>query len=243
MADENAAPEEEYNDDGTKNPTYVAPKADSESADDTKNKVKDDDGGEEDGEFDDTVDPTKPLTIPVRSNLQHIIARKNEKIRKLESQGVNDTPMDDIGGDDDDDTDLTPDAVKAIGKNVQKAIAPLMSKLASDADKAEFEELIKAEPDAAKYANHIKAYMEHDAYKGVSPAVIYHHLAFNAAQAIGAKRKSAADLEAKQNKSGGRTIPAKGNVGNLPSADDIEEMSDAEFEKMENDARQGKYSK
>ncbi len=119
-----------------------------------------------------------------------------------------------------------------------------MSKLASDADKAEFEELVKAEPEAAKYANHIKAYMAHEAYKGVSPVVIFHHLAFESARMMGAKKRATADLEAKQNRSGGRTVVKdKTNVGNLPSAEDIEGMSDAEFEKMENDARQGKYSK
>lgn len=254
MAEENknSAPTEEFNDDGTKNPTYVAPVV-SESADDTKNKViddkgkKDDEGGEGEEKFDDTVDPTKPPTIPVRSNLQHIIARKNEKIKKLESkkeEGENKNDTENEGeGNEEDDKDLTPQAIKAIGKNVQKAIAPLMSKLASDADKAEFEELIRAEPDAAKYANHIKAYMEHDAYKGVSPVVIYHHLAFASANALGAKKKATADFEAKQNKSGGRNIVDTGTAGDLPSAEDIENMSDADFAKMEENALRGKFLK
>ncbi len=253
MADstKNAAPTEEYNDDGTKNPDYVAPVVASESADDTKNTVettdeeKDESGDDEDA-FDDTIDPTKPPEIPVRqSTAQHIIARKNKKIEKLQSEK---TETEDTTDDDDDDQgagdkNLTPQAQAEIHKEVQKIVAPLLGKLASDADNAEFESLITKEPEAKKYANHIKAYMAHESYKGVSPVVIYHHLAWQSALAIGAKKKAAADLEAKQNKGGGRTIADKGTVDGLPSAEDIENMSDADFARMEEDALQGKFVK
>ncbi len=75
MADEkNAAPTEEFNDDGTKNPDYVA-SAGSEGADDTKKTDKTDDtenkddkgADEDDGEFDDDIEknPPKPLFAQV----------------------------------------------------------------------------------------------------------------------------------------------------------------------------------
>lgn len=259
MADvKNAAATEEFNDDGSKNPDYVAPTGDGEGAGaGTENKGKDDKEGEDDGanggegegaEFDDKIDPAKPPEIPTRtSNLQHIIARKNKKIEKLENKSGEDggEGAGDGSGDGAGDGSGNGSGNSDVTAEVEKAIKPLMDILGTQADKDEFEQLIKDEPDAAKYANHIKAYMGHEAYKSVSPSVIYHHLAFNAAKAIGAKKKAAADKEANLHKGGGRnaTIVDKGTVGNLPSAEDIDNMSEADFEKMENDARQGKYSK
>jgi hypothetical protein len=228
MADQiNADPSEEYNDDGSKNPDYVAPKDETESADDTENKVppdNDDPDSDDEGDFDDTIDPEKPPEIPIRKSVaQHIIARKNSKIEKLQSKI-------DANGEDDPQP-LTPEASNAIAQEINKRLEPLLGKLASDADEAEYQELIQAEPEAAKYAGHIKAYMSHDAWKNVPVTAIYHHLAFKSAQAQGAKKRAAADLEAKQSRSAGRTIPAKDKVGDLPSAEDIENMSDDEFEK------------
>ena len=139
-------------------------------------------------------------------------------------------------------SNLSDDAVKEINKKVKTAIAPLLGELASKADEKEMQDLIVAEPEAKKYVNHIKAYMAHEAYKGVSPVVIFHHLAYNASQALGAKKKLAADLEAKQNKGGGRSI-VDTKIDGLPSAEDINNMSDADFEKMEENVLQGKFLK
>lgn len=252
MAEENknAAPEEEYNDDGTKNPDYVAPKTESESeGTDTQNKgTKEEEENKDEEEFNDTIDPEKPPQIPVRESVaQHIIARKNDKIKKLESKLKEGDEGYIPPEKEEEDYNLSEEASEAINSKVEsklnEALAPFLGKIASDAQEAEFQSLVKSEPDAAKYANHIKAYMAHDAYKEVSPTVIYHHLAFQAAQALGAKRKKVADLEADQNKGGGRQLPDKGNLGNLPSAEDIESMSDADFDRMESDARQGKFIK
>jgi hypothetical protein len=244
MAEEktNAAPDEEYNDDGTKNPNYVAPVKEGEGDTITSEKKE----GEGDDVFDDTIDPAKPVEVPVRQfNHQNIIARKNEKIKKLESklkegeEGY--VPPEDE--EEDEDTSLTDAQRGSVEKMVQKTIAPLLGKIASDADNSEFEALVKAEPEAAKYTNHIKAYMAHDAYKGVSPTVIYHHLAWNAAQAIGAKKRKTADFEANLHKGGGNQIIDKGTSSGLPSAEEIAEMDEATFERMESDARQGKFIK
>lgn len=259
MAEKNSAPDVEYNDDGTKNPDYVAPKTGSEGADDTKNKVaddkgKDDKGGEGAGdgeaEFDDTIDPAKPPQIPIRKSVeQHIINRQSKKVKKLESklkegdEGYVAPTADDDEGDDDEGGTGATDTKKVVESEVKKAIAPLLGKLASDADEGEMRELISSDPEAKKYVNHIKAYMEHDAYKGVSPAVIYHHLAWTAAQALGAKKKKAADFNANQHKGGGNTIVDKGTVGDLPSAEDIANMSEADFAEMENKALRGGFLK
>lgn len=260
MAEENknSAPDVEYNDDGTKNPDYVAPKTGSESGDaDTKKTGTDDKGTDDTGGgkkdeqvFDDTIDPTKPPEIPVRKSvLQHILARKSKKIDKLESKLKEGDPgyvAPDADGEDDEgenkDLNLSDDAVKAIDTKVKSAIAPLLGELASKADEAEMQELIASEPEAKKYLNHIKAYMAHEAYKGVSPTVIFHHLAYSSAQALGAKKKQAADLEAKQARGGGRAI-VDTKIDGLPSAEDINNMSDADFEKMEEKVLQGGFLK
>lgn len=245
MAEEikNAASDQEYNDDGNKNPVYVAPKPAGEGADDGAEKkiINKKDGEEE--VFNDTIDPEKPPEIPIRKfNAQHIIARKNEKIKNLEKKlKEGDEGYEAPAGDEEE--DLTPETASAVEKIVQKTMAPLLGKLASDADEAEFQALIATEPEAKNYANHIKAYMAHDSYKGVSPTVIFHHLAWTASQALGAKKKKAADLQAAQSRGGGNQIIDKGTVGDLPSAEDIASMSDADLEKMENDARQGKFLK
>lgn len=242
MADKNAAPTEEYNEDGSPNPEYVDPKEAGEGAADTENKgTKDEPEEEGDPAFDDTIDPTKPPEIPTRkSNLQHIISRKNEKIKKLASK------LDEKEEDPEDPEEEPEDSAVAkpdVAGEVQKQLAPVLNKLAIDADESEMKDLIANNPEAKKYENHIKAYMSHDAWKNVPVAAIYHHLAFSAAQAQGAKKKAAADLSAKQHKSAGRSAPADGNTSGLPSAADIENMSEADFAKLEEDVLQGKFSK
>lgn len=244
MADvKNAPATEEYNDDGTKNPDYVAPAGGESGESDTKNK--DDDKGEDEGgddskkdDFDDEATPV----IPVRKSVaQHIIARKNEKIKKLESKAKAD---DDGGADDDagdDDSNLSDDARNEISTEVEKRIKPLQDAIISKADEDELKDLFSEDPNAKKYEKHIKAYMQHESYKGVSPTVIYHHLAFNASKALGAKEKKVADKEADLTKNGGRGLAPKGSVSDLPTPEDIENMTEAEFEAMETDARQGKY--
>lgn len=247
MADnQNAAPDQEYNDDGSKNPTYVPPKDESESGkSDTKNKDEDKKENEKKDEDDDqkaTFDDDAEPQIPVRSSTaQHIIARKNKTIEKLKSKKDDNKGQAPDPDDEDDDDNLSDDARGAIDKAVDERVAPIVQTLITKADEQELKDLFATEPESKKYEKHIKAYMGHEAYKGVSPTVIYHHLAFNTAQAAGAKKKKVADLEADQNKSGGRGLPGKGAVTDLPSAEDIAEMSEEEFEKMETDARQGKY--
>lgn len=251
MAEENknADPSEEYNDDGEKNPEYVAPKDEIESADDTEktdtNTDTDTDKEKEEADekvFDDTIDPETPLDIPVRDNVaQHIIARKNEKIAKLKSKLTEENEEYIAPTGEETDDDLSVEASEAIDRKLNKAIAPILGKLANVADEKEMQDLLRDEPEAKKYANHIKAYMAHDSYKGVSPKVIYHHLAWTNSQALGAKKKSAADLEASQTKSGGRSIVDNATAGDFPSADDIENMDEKEFAKMEGDALQGKF--
>lgn len=237
---EDTALNQQFNDDGTENANYVAPKVEGEGeAPITEKKGDEEEGkpgeGKED-EFDDAVEPA----IPIRQSVaQHIIARKNEKIKKLEALAAK--PAEEEPYDDGSYDDLAVGDQESIDKRIDAKIAPLLKSLVSKADEDEVNALFTTEPEAKKYAQHIKAYMGHDMYKGVPPSVIYHHLAFNNAQAVGAKRKQAADFEASQARGGGRVVPPKGSSSDIPSAEDIQGMSEEEFEKMENDARQGKF--
>lgn len=249
MADEvKAVDNPEYDDDG-KAIVVEAKKVDEGAGTDSEKKGVEEEKKETDTEeketeekplFDDEAEPV----IPVRkSALQHIITRKNEKIKKLESQNKgNDAEQEEVEEESED--GLSEEARGAVTKQVQKAIAPLVESLVSKADEDELKELFAAEPEAKKYDKHIRAYMGHDSWKNVPPAAIYHHLAFSAAQATGAKKRQAADLEAKQNKGGGRSFVAKDNdLGNLPSPEDIENMSDAEFEALDQKVLEGKFKK
>ena len=254
MADNKSVDDVQYDDDG--NPITTDKKSENEGDDKSKDsdkkedKTTDKEGEEEDkGEPDkdeNTFDDTATPSIPVRkSNAQFIIERKNRKIEKLQSKDKTEdtSETDDIDTDTDSDSNLSEDASKAIDSAVDSRIKPVVELLISKANEEELKDLFSAEPDAKKYENHIKAYLQHDAYKNVPPDVIYHHLAFNNALAIGAKKRSVADKEANLNKSGGRGLPPKESVSGLPSPEDIADMTDEEFAKMEEDARQGKFIK
>lgn len=196
------------------------------------------------------ADPDEEPEIPVRkSALQHIIARKNKQIEKLRSKGDDEVDLDDDDNqpaliDKDDDDELTPEARGAVRKEVLKAITPLASSLAKNADEQELQDLLSAEPEAQKYEKRIRVYMEHKSYKGVPPSVIYHHLAFGDAETTGAHKKRVADTEAKMNKGGGSTRrPSDSSDSGIPSEEEMDNMSDAEFETLQHKARTGEFVK
>lgn len=189
--------------------------------------------------------------IPVRrSVLQHVIARKNFELKRLRSKEDDDEgddfePPDRAGkGDEEDEDALTPEARGAVQKEVLRAIGPVVKSLASKADEDELHDLILQEPEAAKYAKRIQSYMDNPHYRGVPPSVIFHHLAFEAAASSGSRRRTAADLEAGQARGGGRTTRPTGDLtGEVPSVDEQNEMSDEEFEALQNKARAGEFVK
>jgi len=229
----------EYDDDGN---AIVADTAGDEQGDDA---ASEDSEGE--AEFDDNAEPNVPIRADVAQHIiartdvaQHIIARKNKKIKKLESQN-NAYGYDDDPYDADDDEGLKPDDVD---NRIQEHLDPIYKKISSDADQKELDALFAETPEATKYAKHIKAYQSHEVYKGVPPAVIYHHLAFQNALEIGAKKKDAADHEANQNSGGGRDVQIEPtSVDGLPTPQAIENMSEEEFEALQSKALQGGFVK
>jgi len=246
MADQKPDAEDELDDNG--NP--IKP-GDEDGGKPSKITSKTDDDGEADPGKDNAEDEDD-IQVPVRkSSLQHIIARKNRTIDKLKSKAGDDVDTDDedandgVGDEDDDDKEsLTPEARGAVQKEVARAIGPVVKTLVSQADEDELNRVLEEEPGAKNYEKRIRAYMNHPSYKGVPPAVIYHHLAFDDAEGTGARRKKAADHEAGQGKGGGRTPQAKDvSTNGIPSAEELDEMTDEEFEQLQNRARSGEFVK
>lgn len=181
--------------------------------------------------------------IPVRTSVaQHIIDRQRRTIKKLRSKDEEDGETEEEAPAEDED-DLTPSARKALSREVEKHINPLVETLAARADGEELNQLISTEPEAEKYRGRIEKYMANPHYKGVPPAVIFHHLAFQAASGVKESRRVLADKEAKQEQGAGsarRPNTAKLPSG-IPSVEDMDAMTDAEFEALEHKARAGGF--
>ncbi|MBI4136856.1 hypothetical protein HY469_02225 [Candidatus Roizmanbacteria bacterium] len=189
-------------------------------------------------EFQEDIDDP---VVPVRDSSSHIIARQKRTIEKLRSK--NDEEADE--GDEDDYSDvLSPHVKKALEEGIERQIKPVIGALAGQADRGEFEGLIQREPEAKKYEKRIKAYMKHEAWAQVPVEAIYHHLAFNAAAAAGAKGKNIADKEAAHVRGAGTSHrPVDVNDSGIPSAEDIDNMSDEEFDALQRKVATGAFVK
>lgn len=218
---------------------------DIEDGEEAPSETKASDSEGEGDEVEDGEEGEEP-EIPVRRSFaQHIIARKNKTIEKLRSKAAED-------GDDDEEEippeesndGLTPEAQNAVQREVSKAVAPIVKTLVSKADEDELKELYGNEPEAKKFDKRIRAYMNSPHYKGVPSAVIYHHLAFDQAETTGSRRRNSADVEAAHQRGGGRPLrPNAASAGDVPSVDEIEDMSEEEFENLQHKARTGRFVK
>lgn len=230
--------------------TITTDEDDDESGEETtekKDDKKDDDAGEEDqeedqDEEDDEDEVDEGFKPPVRKSVaQHIISRQKKTIEKLRSKKEED---DDEGADDTDDDEeddgYDATAKKVIGREVQKRLDPLIQTLASKADEDELQELFASEPEAKKFEKRIRAYMAHPGWKAVPPSAIYHHLAFKKKDASDGKKK-AADIEAGQHKGAGSGRRATKATGKIPSADEIDDMTDEELEELQHKVKRGDF--
>ena len=221
---------------------------DTEDGDDPSKKDDTAGEGEEEESEDDSEeeeDTDKP-PIPLRSSASHIIARKDRKIKKLKSElDKKDEEAEDEGdeADSEEDDDLTPEARRAVDRHISRKMAPIVNTIISNTDEGEIKDLFAREPGAKAYEKRIRAYMAHPAYKGVAAEVIFHHLAFRSAAATGAKKKNAADLQARgQRGAGSGHRPTDIKDKDLPSQEDLEGMSDEEIEDLETDIKKGKFA-
>lgn len=170
--------------------------------------------------------------IPIRNNAAQIIARKNRQLEKLRAKQK-------IEEEKDDETDEE-DTVKT-GKDPRVDI--IMDALASKEDEASLKDLISEEPDAKKYENKIKSYMKHPSYKDVPVAMIYAYLSSAAKKSVIAKKKQVADKEADMTKGGGKSLGLKeGRAGNMPTVEELNDMSEEEFSAFQLKVQAGKFS-
>jgi len=249
IEDEETEEDEDTSTDDTESEDEGGEDGDASDEDQEEAEGEESDDSEEDGEEDEGQSSSKGKkssksdadaepVVPTRKlfDQQNIIARKNktiDKLRKGEGDGEDDTS--------DDDDDLTPEAKSGVQKQVAKALKPVLDHISKGADETDLKDLYGAEPDAKKYDRAIRVYMKHPAYKGVPPAVIFHHLAFEVAQASGAKKKSIADKQAGKVRGAGNSKRSSGRSSGMPSPEEINKMTDAELETLQHDVRTGKF--
>jgi len=240
MADPNAAFDENGNpiieEDEDVDPASNKEGEDESNADEAEKEADKEEADKEDKEDADKEsdnpdeEPVEPevneddgeIEVPTRSASQHIIARQKKTIDKMRS---------------DKDTDEEPEENEPEDVNslIERAIAPLREEATARADEKELRQLFNEIPESENFENRIRAYMKHEVYAGVPPTVIYHHLAFKAAEKAGAVKKEAADLEADQTKGGGRTVKPKAKgKSNAPTEDEVQDMTDADVDALKN---------
>ena len=161
--------------------------------------------------------------VPIRNNAAQIIARKNRQLEKLRAEkAVEDEP--------DEDGPVTKDP----------RVDALIEAVVSRESESELQGLFVRNPEAKKFEKRIKSYMK--VHPTATPDMIYHHLAFSAQAIANNKAKEVADIEAGHMKGGGTSRrPSKTRTGKMPTADEIQNMSDEEFEKLQQDVQVGKY--
>lgn len=184
------------------------------------------------------------LVVPIRkSTAQHIIARQSRTIEKLRSKdGEEVVPP---SSDEDDETDETPVAPKrsTVAEEVEAQLQPIINTFISSTDEAELKDLFSTDPESKKFEKRIRAYMQDPHWKAIPPAAIYHHLAFSNTSGVKEKQKKreVADIEAGQVQGGGSQHREMAPTGDIPTADDMDNMDDAEFENLQNKARSGGF--
>ncbi len=146
-----------------------------------------------------------------KRNIDFILARKNEKIKKLQGEkGGEQRPPE--GDEDIDDEDA-----EIIDKRISKFMNPLLEKQAEDEDAKEIAEFVQKNPDFAKYANKVAKFSKHPTRKAVPISSIFYEVAGEDLIKLGADRARIADDKARESGSGG----SAGNGGAEKSVWDL----------------------
>lgn len=180
----------------------------------------------------------EPELKPRRSAASHIIERKDKKIGKLQEkkEAVQDDTGDTPGnGDEDTDTELTPEGRSAIQKEVEKATAPLIAGQRKTADDTEIREVFEAHKDDEVQVPEkiLRKYVESPASGTMSVEFIHQGLQNEYAKR--AQEKKDAEEDAKGGSLAG-TQRRPGAPGKLP---DFSKMTDEEFKEWERENNRG----
>lgn len=198
------------------------------------------DTDEEEEEESDSDDPSK-LTIPVRSSYSasEVIARQKRQIDKL--KGKQQEESDDAEGEEEEDGErLSPEAARALSREVRKATEPIAHALARQSDEKELQELFASDPAAKSYEKRIRAFMGHEAYRNVPAVAIYHHLHYEAAKKAASEKRSKADREAGHSRTGGHPTRTRSDFDKL-TAEGISDMSDEQFAELQQRVKTGQF--
>jgi len=158
----------------------------------------------------------------------YIIDRKQEKIEKLEKKRKDE-------GDEWGEEGVTPESKKAIKKEIEGALKPVLQTIRTQSDEQELKDVLTKYPDAEKMEKQIRKYMSHEAYKNASVEFIYLGLA--AKKMDLQKKRDKADEEAKADKSGGHGKRKK----DLSPIPDVRDMDDKDFDDLMFKVKTGRF--
>ncbi len=196
-----------------------------------------DKGQQENQQQDEDIIPVRRSTI---ANMQHIIARKDRQIGKIQKKNSQDDES--AGGDDE---SAGGDIDEKINQAISQRMGPLQEHLLNRADEDELQDLYRAEPESKEMDKQIRAYMNFTAkdgskpYANVPPSVIYHHLAFSGIQTKVTKQRDGADRAAAHGRSTGHSRRPSGASSDIP---DVTDMTDEQMRKLNSDVMSGKFS-
>lgn len=158
----------------------------------------------------------EPKTRQRKSAKDWIIQRKEEKIKKLQSQ-QDENEEENI---DSADEELIS---KVIQRKLSPVIEPLLDKAINAEDDSEINSFIKDNPDFEQYKDKVRKYIIHPSRRHLPVEAIFFEVAGKDLLKLGADRQRKADEEANNNSTGGDTSRNMGSRG-------VWEMTPEEFE-------------
>lgn len=217
---------------------------DGEGSDEGEGDGAEDDKGApdpKDKKDDDEVVPVRKSKLINQSHAFERIKRKGQQGGKQDQGGGEGDGGAGDGADQGDKGKRSDQSRDDLISALNEALDPIREALGQTENEGHLGELYANEPEAKKYDKQIRRYMKTDEYKGVPAEVIYHHLAFAEAAKIGAQKKDIADKDAKGSRAGGHgRRPTK--VSKVPTAEEIDDMSDEEIGKIAERVQRGDFS-
>ena len=211
--DGNAAAEEGEEDTATAHADESSTEEDGDGDDTTDDGADDEgDGNEPDDEGGDGKgkgkgdedDDDEPPTRKPKTPADFVAMRRGKKLAKLSGKGKGNEARGGAADEDDEDDDgLSPEDAAAIDKRLEKHLAPILAEKEQKEVDTEIANFISDNPEFKPYAAKVAKWAGHEAYKNVALEQIFYAAAGKELLKIGAKRKQAADGEARKGRTGG----------------------------------------
>jgi len=163
-----------------------------------------------------------------KRNIDFILERKNEKIKKLEQKA---NGADAEKEDEEEEDDLDPNDANIIQRHVAKALSPFLAKQMQDEDSQEIGDFIKQNPDFAPYQAKVQKFAQHPSRKDMPIKAIFYEVAGDDLLKLGADRAKKAGIESKKSRAGG------GGSSGGGSEKGVWDLSNDEFEAQKESVR------